>query len=474
MAGEKMNFLKKFENTMWMLIKFALYIMLLLAFMLILARENPALLRLSRTMGITITTFVIVGTLFLTIYGKYDVGRRKSKPIIYSLVLATLFTDIVTYLQLMIMKTITTLSAFRLRSISLIILVYIVQIFVIVLFVYGGNALFFILHEPESCCIITSSQKSLNCIAWAVGKYKKQYRIDYVVDYRDKNALRDLPKVDTIFIYDIPVIQRSEILRYCYEKNINVYFNPEIEDVVEMNAQSYMLDDISVLNRNVKHWTMEQRIAKKAMDVVLAIVLLIITSPICLITAIVIKAHDGGNILFKQKRATLHGKTFEVYKFRTMKENVENKSAVKGDDRITSPGKFLRKTRIDELPQLINILRGDMSFVGPRPEMLENVLAYQQEIPEFRYRLRVKAGLTGYAQIAGKYNTSPRDKLIMDMQYIEQFSIVRDIQLLFQTCIVLLKSDSTEVFYANKQKTQYVFRSVIEKDKDGSGKGGKL
>ena len=129
-----------------------------------------------------------------------------------------------------------------------------------------------------------------------------------------------------------------------------------------------------------------------------------------------------------------------------MKQNVENYSAKADDDRITKPGKFLRRTRIDELPQLWNVLKGDMTFVGPRPEMIKNVEEYTEELPEFQYRLRMKAGLTGYAQITGKYNTTPKDKLIMDMMYIEQFSILRDIQLIFQTAIVLLKSDSTEAF----------------------------
>ena len=170
-----------------------------------------------------------------------------------------------------------------------------------------------------------------------------------------------------------------------------------------------------------------------------------------------IKANDGGKVFFKQKRATIHGRVFEVYKFRTMRENVENRSVQEDDDRITKPGKFLRKTRIDELPQLINVLKGDMSFVGPRPEMIENVEMYEEELPEFRYRLRVKAGLTGYAQIAGKYNTTPKDKLIMDMMYIENFSILKDIQLIFQTFIVLLKSDSTEAFSTKKDVEKYTF-----------------
>lgn len=458
-----MNFLKKFESTMWMLIKLLLYILLMVIFMLLMAQENPTLLRLSRTMGITISTFCVVGLLFLSVYGKYDVGRRKSKPIIYSLILAILFTDIVTYVQLMIMNTITTVSAFQLSSLGSLFFSFVAQAVLVIIFVYAGNALFFTLHDPEKCCVITSSQESLDCIVKAVEKYKKQYCIVYIADYRDREALIKMPSIDTMFVYDIPVTRRSELLRYCYEKKINVYFNPEVEDIIEVNSEYYLLDDVSVLNKNVKAWTMEQRIAKKVLDMSLAIVLFVISSPIWLVSAIAIKLYDGGSIFFKQKRATIHGWVFEVYKFRTMKENVENKSVTSDDDRITSPGKILRKTRMDELPQLINILRGDMSFVGPRPEMLENVEAYQEELPEFKYRLRVKAGLTGYAQISGKYNTSPKDKLIMDMMYIEQFSIAKDIQLMFKTLIVLLKSDSTEAF-GNNDKKKYIFHPAEEEE----------
>ena len=146
-----------------------------------------------------------------------------------------------------------------------------------------------------------------------------------------------------------------------------------------------------------------------------------------------------------------NGEVFEVYKFRTMKEKVENFSSTADDDRITKVGKVLRKCRLDELPQILNILKGEMSLVGPRPEMLENVYSYTAQLPEFEYRLRVKAGLTGYAQIAGKYNTSPRDKLILDLMYIENYSLWKDIKLLFQTLIVLFKSDSTEAFDSKRR-----------------------
>ena len=165
--------LKKFESTMWLMIKLVLYILLMGTFMLIMARENPTLIILSRTMGITFSTFCIVGLLFLSIYGKFDVGRRKSKPIIYSLALAVLFTDIVTYIQLMIMNTITpSIYAFRLDSIGSLAISFVVQLIIIIIFAYGGNALFFAIHKPESCCIVTSSQESLDNIVRGILKGK--------------------------------------------------------------------------------------------------------------------------------------------------------------------------------------------------------------------------------------------------------------------------------------------------------------
>ena len=170
-----------------------------------------------------------------------------------------------------------------------------------------------------------------------------------------------------------------------------------------------------------------------------------------LVVSIMIKLDDHGSLIFKQNRATRDGKIFSVYKFRTMRENVENYSVVEDDERVTRVGKFLRKYRLDEIPQFFNVLKGDMSVVGPRPEMLANVFNYTSVLPEFEYRLRVKAGITGHAQIAGKYNTSPKDKLILDLTYIEEYSFWLDIKLLFQTLIVLFKKDSTEAFHREEE-----------------------
>ena len=455
--------LHKFESTLWLAIKFVLYFLLLSIFIIVLGKENSGLTRLSRMLGTTIFVFVVVGLLLLSVYGTFDVGRRKSKPIIYSLSLAVICTDVIAYLQVMIMRTNTDIHEFRLRGGKLLVLAMILQILIIIIFTYAGNALFFAIHEPEKCCVITSCQESLDTIAYAIGRFRKQYRIDSIVDYRCTDIEPYIKGSDTVFIYDIPAERRLMIMRLCYKHKVNVYFNPYLEDIMEVNAKHYVLDDVYLFNKNNKTLTMEQRIIKRLLDIGLSLFLGVLTSPLWICGAIAVKLYDGGPVFFKQKRATIHGKEFDVYKLRTMKVNVENYSAKKDDDRITKPGAILRRTRIDELPQLLNVLKGDMTFVGPRPEMIKNVQTYTAELPEFRYRLRVKAGLTGYAQISGKYNTTPRDKLIMDMMYIEQFSVLRDIQLILQTAVVLLKSDSTEAF-GKKKESGYVFIPAKEQE----------
>ena len=249
--------------------------------------------------------------------------------------------------------------------------------------------------------------------------------------------------------------ERTQIVDFCYQNLKNIYFNPRVADILEQNSRQVILDDMSFLASEFHSITWEQRIVKRLMDITISILALILTSPILFMSALCIKKYDGGKVLFKQKRVTVHGRIFWIYKFRTMRENVENYSTIKDDERITPVGRFIRKYRIDELPQLLNIIKGDMSLVGPRPEMVENVDDYTKKMPEFRYRLRMKAGLTGYAQINGKYNTSSRDKLMMDLMYIENYSILKDIQLLFQTVMVLFKAeDSTAAFEENREDNE--------------------
>lgn len=448
--------IRSLQKSLFLLWKSLLYLVLLGTFIGFFAIPNPQLLRMSRTLGVTLLTFVAVGLGMTAAYGRFDIGQRKSKPIIYSLGLATIITDMVTYVQLSVMNTNPANNAsLKFENIGLLFVVIFVQLAVIVIMTYSGNYFYFRINRPEISCIITSSQESLNQVYEAVSRYKKQYSIKYILDYRMPGLLEIILKCHTVFMYDIPVKERTEIVEFCYRHSRNVYFNPEVPDIVEFNAQHIVLDDVSLIGATVKELSLEQRFIKRSMDIILSIIALIITSPLWIICAFCIKMTDGGSVFFRQKRATKNGKIFEVYKFRTMRENVTNYSSVDGDNRITKAGKVMRRFRLDELPQFLNILKGDMSLVGPRPEMLENVYNYTADLPEFRYRLRVKAGLTGYAQIAGKYNTSPRDKLILDLMYIENYSLWKDIKLIFQTLIVLFKSDSTEAF-KDKQEVQFI------------------
>ncbi len=448
--------LRKLENSIVFLLKITLYFLLFFVFYRTYASKNFQLLNISRTTGVVIATYVIMSYMFLGIYGRYDIGKRKSKPIVISLVLMVFFTDIFSMLALSIMNTNTHNNQhFELERPWLLVPIFLVQLLIVFVFTYGGNKIYFTLYDPERCLIITSSKQSLCEIYRGVSKYRLQYQVKKACDYRVPDVRNYILESDTVFIYDVPIEERTRIVEFCYQNMKNVYFNPDMHDVLERSSKHYILDDVSMFGNYSKGLTLEQRFIKRTMDLLIAAFALIITSPISLIAAIAIKVEDKGSIIFRQNRATRDGIIFSVYKFRTMREDVDNYSYVENDDRVTKVGKVLRKYRIDELPQFINVLKGEMSVVGPRPEMLTNIFNYTSILPEFEYRLRVKAGITGYAQIAGKYNTSPKDKLILDLMYIEEYSFWQDVKLLFQTLIVLLKKDSTEGFHKEMGDMEY-------------------
>lgn len=442
------TFCTRFEKSIIFLFKVILYAACFATFFLLFSIDNREIIQLSRTAAVTLSTYCIILLLLTGIYGKYDVGMRKRKQIVFSVVLAHVITDLVTYFELSIMKTNeANNTTFKLENLGVLLLVFVVQILIIVVMTIVGDAFYFWINAAEKCLIVTSDEDDSKRVATSLSVFKRRYELIGIVSYDAPNLEEEMLKADTIILYEVPVEKRTQIVDFSYQNLKNVYFNPHIADILERNSKVVNVDDISFFASDFHTITFEQRIIKRLMDIFISTIGIVITSPILLAASIAIKKNDGGSVLFRQKRATVHGKVFEIYKFRTMKENVDNYSSVENDDRITAPGRFLRKYRIDELPQLFNILKGDMSLVGPRPEMLENVEDYTKELPEFRYRLRMKAGLTGYAQIIGKYNTSSRDKLMLDLMYIENYSILKDIQLLFQTVLVLFKADdSTEAF----------------------------
>lgn len=446
------NFCKKFQHSITFLFEIILYGACFATFFLLFSIDNPEIIHLSRTAAVTLSTYVIMLCLLSSIYGGYAIGRKKARQITFSISITSIFTDIITYFELSIMKTNeANNTTFKLENVGILLLVFLIQVVIVLLMCILGEAFYFWMNPKEKCLIVTADKSDSKRVAMALSDFAKRYEVCGIVAYDEPDLEDKMVAADTIVLYEVPVEDRTSIINFCYQNLKNIYFNPHIADILEQNSRPIIIDDISFFSTRFHMISFEERIIKRLMDVLLSLTGVILASPILLVSAICIKKNDGGKVFFKQKRATVHGRVFEIYKFRTMKENVENYSSTKDDDRITKVGKVLRKYRIDELPQLFNILKGDMSLVGPRPEMLENVEDYTKELPEFRYRLRMKAGLTGYAQIYGKYNTSSKDKLMLDLMYIENYSLLKDIQLLFQTILVLFKAEtSTEGFSDDK------------------------
>lgn len=446
---------KKFESTILFIMKLLLFCACAGVFFLIFGSKFYFMLIPTRTSFITLGVFTLVYMMMNIIYGGFDIGKRKSKPIIYSFVLSVFFTDIAAHFFMCIMNiTVVHNGKFVYDYPLLLLLTYIIQIFIIVVFTYGGNYIYFSANKPHDSIIITRKGEQTDSIVSKIGRYKKQYNITGTVFIDDPDILKKIDKADSIFFYNLSVPERNAFVEYCYHCKKDIYYSVEISDIVSLGSHRVYFDDKSMVYAPVKGLTFEQRVIKRIMDLVIAGFGLIITSPIFLITALCIKLEDGGPVFYKQERATYAGKIFNVIKFRSMKveDGSIHKSVTKNDDRITRTGRIIRKFRIDELPQLINVIKSDMSIVGPRPEMVENVEKYTKELPEFAYRQRAKAGLTGMAQIYGKYNTSPKDKLIFDLTYINEYSVWLDIKLIFRTLLVLLTPDkSTEAFEDNKK-----------------------
>ena len=439
---------KKFENSIIFFIQAILYLAVILTFYGLMGIKNAHMLVLSRTSVIIAFTWVVLTLLLNNIYGGFDIVNKRTKQIELSLFITTILTDVVAYLMLNIMnRNDDNNQTFKIEFFGFFVIIIIIQIVLIIVFANIGSKFYSWITESKNTLIIAQDISNDVKLRKAIDKVPGKFNVVDTKSENDQNLYEAIKTVDAVFLYDVGVANRTDVVNYCYKHLKDVYFNPEVSDILEMYAKQTMFDDMTFLSVGYKGMSFEQRIVKRLMDIVISLVALIISSPIFLISAIAIKKTDGGKVFFRQKRATINGSVFEIYKFRTMKENVENFSSTKDDDRITKAGKILRKYRLDELPQFINILKGEMSVVGPRPEMLQNVDEYTSKMPEFRYRLRMKAGLTGYAQILGKYNTSSKDKLMLDLLYIENFSILKDIQLIFQTVTVLFSAeDSTEGF----------------------------
>ena len=445
------------------LMSLLLYVFICAAFFLCLSVNNIFLRVINRTLATTMLTFWAMTFAMHAVYGGYDVGRKKSKPVISSMIAGTVVTDLVTYLQLEIMN-VNENNNPRLilfgKDFLLLLTCMVIQILIIILFVRLGNDLYFRFNPPRKCLIILGSVSQEDDIRRKIGRYKLQWRVVDAVLYNVPDLERRVRAADIIFLGQVPEDVKFGLLKMCYDDRKDIMCKAQLQDIMLCNSRPAIVDDAAFLEMEYNKSSTFQRFMKRVSDIIISFVSLIILSPFMAVIALLIRAEDGGPAIFRQSRLTVNGRTFTIHKFRTMKVASDNpekgescSSATENDPRITRIGSFLRRYRLDELPQFWNILIGDMSLVGPRPEMMSNVIRYKMELPSFVYREKMKAGLTGYAQIEGRYNTSAEDKLMLDMMYIESFSIWLDIKLIMRTFTVITKSDSTQGFQAPVSKT---------------------
>lgn len=280
-------------------------------------------------------------------------------------------------------------------------------------------------------------------------RINRYFHIAKAVHYRaGKEKLADLiDRYGAVCLGDLPYEDRNQIMKMCIRHDKDCYSIPKVSDIYIQNAGILRLYDKVLFKYRQGDLTAEQKFLKRAEDILTALLLMVLLSPIMAVTALLIRLEDGGPVLYRQKRITKGGREFEMLKFRSMNVDAEKdgpRLASKNDSRVTKVGKVIRNIHFDELPQLINVLKGDMSMVGPRPERREFVEEYSRIIPEFTERLKVRGGLTGYAQIYGKYSTGPEDKIKYDLIYIYNYSLGLDIRLLFLTVRILFQKENAE------------------------------
>ena len=391
-----------------------------------------------------IGAYGLLQCIFVKIYGGYRVGHFRYSEVIFSLLLSMFLTNALAYVQLCVLDR-------QLLSVGPMVLVMLADIPVIFLWTIVTGKIYHHFYPPRYM-IMVYGQSSAKDLFYKMSQRSDKYRIDAAVDVNEglETVYEKILNYQTVVLCEVESPLRNEVLKFCYQHDIRTYVSPKLTDIILRGANPVLLFDSPLLLCRNYHLTIEQRIIKRCVDIVISLVGIILSSPFMLLAAILVKSYDGGPVFFRQKRCTINGKVFEICKFRSMIVDAEKEGisipASDHDARITPVGRFIRATRLDELPQLFNILKGDMSIVGPRPERIEHVEKYSKEVPEFSYRLKVKGGLTGFAQIYGKYNTSPLDKLKLDLMYIENYSLLLDFKLMFMTLKVMFMKESTEGF----------------------------
>lgn len=379
---------------------------------------------------------------FSRMYGAMKIGQLRRIEVILSQYLSIFISNLMMHL-------IISLLAFRLVNVVPMLIMTVGDFIITTIWTFIAGRIYGHIFKSWKILLIYGERPATDLV-YKVEERRDKYAISDAINVNEgMEAIAEKVKdFEAVIIGDIHSQERNDVLKFCYGNGIRAYVIPKISDVIMMGSDRIHIFDTPFLLAKGYSLSFDQRFWKRFVDILLAVLMIIVTSPIMLFTALAIKMYDGGSIFYKQTRCSKDAEEFEIIKFRSMVENAESdgvaKLAAANDSRITPIGKFIRATRIDELPQLFNILRGEMSFVGPRPERPEIIREYMEDMPEFKFRMRVKAGLTGFAQIYGKYNTIPYDKLKLDLFYIENYSVWLDIKLILMTVKIVLKRESTE------------------------------
>lgn len=399
-------------------------------------------------------------------------GQLHQLDLIIGQVISLFVVNFLTYFQLC-------LIANTMIAVGPMLLLLLAEIVVAVVLIYVYTELYYKLYAPHDMLLVYGNKRGIG-LKIKMDSRRDKYNVSKLmsIDEGLEAVCQETRRHDAVILTDIPAQIRNDILKYCYRYRIRTYVAPKLTDIMLRGAKNNTLFDTPLLMVKGTGLTPMQRIIKRAMDLVLCGIAMIPAAPVMLIIAAAIKIEDGGPVFYKQKRMTRGGREFEILKFRSMIVDAEKYAgavlASEDDPRITKVGKVIRAARLDELPQLINILKGDMSIVGPRPERKCLADEISKEIPEFCYRLKVRGGLTGYAQIYGKYNTSAYDKLRLDMMYIENYSPLLDIRLIILTLRIIFSKDSTEgidVAMENQRRADELWRELDEENEEKE-KGG--
>lgn len=384
---------------------------------------------------------------FTRIYGAQSISTSRILDIIYSHTLSSLFTNTIIYFQICLLthRFVTPVPMLILTGLGFL---------AIVVWAAVAKNVYRRIYPPQKLLVIYDDHNP-DLFVRKLASRDDQYKVCELVNVSQglDEICRMIHKFDGVVICDVHAGDRNELLKYCFRHMIRAYVTPKLSDVILTGAENSNILDSPMLICHNNGLRAEQKLAKRIFDLLIILPITVLTAPIMLISAIAIKVYDGGTVFYKQQRLTQNGRIFMIYKFRSMCMDSEKNGAQlarKGDSRITPIGRLLRATHLDELPQLINIIKGDMSIVGPRPERPEIAEQYREIIPEFDFRLQVKAGLTGYAQVFGKYNTTPYDKLKLDLYYIQHQSFLLDLELVLKTFKILFVKDNTEGIDANQ------------------------